>query len=183
MKCRETLDLLAGYRNKTLRAPLMNGVREHLGSCEKCRMEFEAYERTVSAIVSGIGEIEPSPDYMERFAAKVATGAAQKQRGKSLESSQIIGKFGDLLDSIFGALSPQPVRFAFAAALFLFLGLSALFVSKLNEKEGEDEELFETIVVAQVALNADMLEELELMENLEGLENMELVENLEEYLN
>ncbi|MBM4387743.1 MAG: hypothetical protein FJ088_08395 [Deltaproteobacteria bacterium] len=180
MKCGEILELVAGYRNKTLHETLMSGVKEHLGACVKCRAEFEAYEKAAGAIVSGIEEIEPSPDYIERFAAKVAADAARKQRGKSLIWERLV----EFYDSLAGMISPHPARrFAIAAAFAVVIGLSLLFVGVLNEKEGDDENLFETIVVAEVALNADMLEDLELVENLEGLENMELIENLEEYLN
>jgi anti-sigma factor RsiW len=68
MRCEDTQNRLVEYIEGELRPEERAQVEEHLDTCPVCKVELEAFQRTM-AILENDGYEEPSPFYWTRFEA------------------------------------------------------------------------------------------------------------------
>lgn len=98
-------DALIGWLDESLTQEERAGVRDHLGSCDACRMQLESLESTLELVRSACQPSEMGPFESRAFVHKVRGRIAAGQKGllKRLLSPALGGGF--VSGAVVGALA------------------------------------------------------------------------------
>ncbi|MDM7995203.1 MAG: anti-sigma factor [Acidobacteriota bacterium] len=147
MNCDELKRVMADFLNGNLSGEESREVRRHLASCRACASNLDATDK-VEILPALDEEIEPSPDFAERFYSRL-----QEPR----------------------RTSPWRNPIALAAAAAIVLLAASLFFGRYYRGMTEAPDTLNDIALAE---NLPLLEDRAVLENLELLENFDAIEKL-----
>jgi predicted anti-sigma-YlaC factor YlaD len=114
MDCEHAKELFIAYHDGDLSNRERLDLEKHLGECEACRNEWEAYLKTMKGI-SGLHRLKPSEDFVSRVKQTIG----RRSRGR-----------------FFGESNQNGMRFAIISFVLILLVLLAyLFISAGSELE------------------------------------------------
>ena len=157
MNCNEIKQLLDRFVNGELDASDRTRFESHLKICSDCRFEVHAQKKAWQMLAE-LSEIEPAPDYLERFRRRVAAEAPWYQK--------LIGS----VQSLFRRRWALP---AFSTALATLL-LVAIISSGYFSKPGPD-----GIIVVGNDIDMELLAHMELVEDYEIINELDLLSDLD----
>ncbi|MDP2652492.1 MAG: zf-HC2 domain-containing protein [Candidatus Omnitrophota bacterium] len=164
MNCKNVKKMIPSYLDEDLKPAEREEVKNHLPSCESCRQEVLAYEKSWN-VLKQWSAVEPDPGYISRFWTQLG------------QEKSWLGQAADAVKSL--ALQ---VRFVPVYAAIAVLAVTAVMTLRLSVRtyqtevvltrlSGEDMEMVENIDLAE---NFEIVAEMDLWEDMDVIESLEV---------
>jgi hypothetical protein len=163
MDCQHIIELIPDYIEGRLAGEDETLVRSHLHNCPNCREEVREMEKAWQ-ILGEVDDIEPDPDYISRFWARVDD---QKPW------------YENILQHTKALITQRPWIPALAAAGVILVvgGITFRHYNPISEADRGLATLYD--VDLDMVEHIDIIESLELIQEIDFLTDLEIIENLE----
>ncbi|MBU0469003.1 MAG: zf-HC2 domain-containing protein [Candidatus Omnitrophica bacterium] len=161
MDCKRLKSQIYEYLDNELQEADMQQFSEHLGACAECQKAYEAIKRTWDAL-EVLPNVEPTPNYMSRFWAEVATRQNVVDRARARLSQMFLT----------WKLVPVYVSLCLAISVFAIRNYMQFEQSRQILAEMSQEEI-EMVEYIELAENYELIDEIEFFEDFEIIQNLD----------